>query len=161
MHFREMREFHGLDDEACAIMRYMDDFVTTEPDHIFQRFETLLYMSPRIVNFFKRLTCIFRRSPSPSPSTPPTSLRLELSLRGFKHTFQLLLGALNLVLLLIPVAVLYLADLSRKGYFAVVVVCAAVFVAALTTIEDRTGHQLVGLCAYFAVLVTLLANFQG
>ncbi|KAI1075825.1 hypothetical protein F5B20DRAFT_594626 [Whalleya microplaca] len=178
VHFRTMRDFQGLDNEACAFMRYMDDFVTTEPDHIFQRFESLLYTLPRVVTFIKNLSSLFHRTRTRSPSstssptntlpltqpptpTPSSDLPLELSLRGFERAFRLLLGMAGLLLLLPPISVLYLAELSKPGYFAVVVACAGVFVVALTAIEERSGHFLVGLCTYFAVLVTFLSNLQG
>ncbi|KAI2641743.1 hypothetical protein GGS26DRAFT_586140 [Hypomontagnella submonticulosa] len=153
-HFKEARGFQGLDDEACAFMRYMDDFITTEPDYMFRTFESLLYKSPPwVVNFLKRFCCLFGGADD--------SL-LTYSLQPFEVFFKTLLVLALLALLITPVSILYIAvGWTRAQYLAVVIVSSTLFAGAMALFEPRTAHLLVGITAFFAVLVTFLSNINS
>ncbi|KAI0381739.1 hypothetical protein F5Y04DRAFT_288290 [Hypomontagnella monticulosa] len=155
-------QLQGLDDEALAFMRYMDDFITTEPDYISRKFESLLYMSPtRIANPLKRLCCFFSGESLPTDSGAEDP-RLAYSLPPFEVFFKTLLVFALLALLITPVSILYLAiGWSRGQYLAVVIVSSTIFAGAMAAFEPRTAHLLVGITAFFAVLVTFLSNINS
>lgn len=64
------------------------------------------------------------------------------------------------VLLLSPVAILFLVDLSRAQSFGVVVAFIFAFVAIMSSLNTNWDTILVGLSAYMAVLVTFLSNLE-
>ncbi|KAI8966122.1 hypothetical protein F5Y11DRAFT_213327 [Daldinia sp. FL1419] len=158
-HFAIARNL-GLNDEACAFMRYIDDFVSTEPDELFRRFESFLYY----INgrwFMKPLKHLFRffsRSTLPS-SIPPDGPHITYSLRPFRLFLKIFLAIGSLLLSLLPVSFLFLeTGRSRAEYLTSVAVSSAIFALVILAFEPRTVPMLVSLNAYFAVLSTFLSN---
>ncbi|KAI6090770.1 hypothetical protein F4821DRAFT_9973 [Hypoxylon rubiginosum] len=158
-HFRTARDREGLNNEACAYMRYIDDWIYPEPDPIFRRFENILYTrSKRLTQFLKHVCCLFCFDPLPT-SASDDDPRVRYSLRGFDRFFKGLLGLISMALLAAPVSILYLrTDLSRAAYLGVVVAFSGVFCCVMTAIETNTARLIVSLAAFFAVLVTFLSN---
>ncbi|KAI1776180.1 hypothetical protein F4818DRAFT_440552 [Hypoxylon cercidicola] len=148
----------GLDNEACAFMRHIDDWICTQPDVIFQRFEALLYTKSRgLMQFLKHVCCLFCFDP---PSTmSDDDPRVQYSLRGFERFFRGVLVLSSMSLLVIPVGILYLnTDWSRVAYLCVVVAFSSLFCVVMTLFEFNTARLLVGLAAYVAVLIAFLSN---
>lgn len=159
-HFEIARRHQGLNDQACAFMRYIDDFVSTEPDAFFRRFESLLYyVNDRwFMKPLKHLCRFFSRSTLPS-SIPPDGPHMTYSLRPFRLLLKVFLAVGSLSLSLLPIAILFLeTNWSRAEYLTVVTVSSAVFALVILAFEPRTVPMLVSLNAYFAVLSTFLSN---
>ncbi|KAI1377284.1 hypothetical protein F4677DRAFT_51323 [Hypoxylon crocopeplum] len=156
VHFKTARDWQGLSNSAIAFMRYMDDFLSIEPDYVFMRFESLIYTNYNwLVKLLQHVCCITESKEADDP-------RIAYGLRGFELLFRALLELASLSLLLVPVSMLYLGvGWSRAQYLAVVVVAAVIFGGAMTAFEPRTAHLLVGLTAFFAVLVTFLSNLPS
>ncbi|KAI0840119.1 hypothetical protein F5Y06DRAFT_248513 [Hypoxylon sp. FL0890] len=161
-HFDFARDYQGLSNEALASMRYIDDLIYPNPDYIFQRFEYLLYTKARwVTDLLKHVCCLFCSDTLPSSSEADDPL-VAYSLRPFELFFKGFLALGNLTLLIIPVSLLYLEmGWTRTQYLIVVAVSSAAFAFAMALFEPRTAHLLVGLSAYFAVLVTFLSNLPG
>ncbi|KAI1466480.1 uncharacterized protein F4812DRAFT_465732 [Daldinia caldariorum] len=159
-HFETAWKRQSFNGEACAFQRYIDDFVSTEPDAHFARFESLVYyindcwfMKP-----LKHLCYLFSRSTPPS-SIPPGGPHITYSLRPFRFFLKIFLAVGSLLLSLFPIALLFLeTDWSRAEYLTVVAVFSAVFALVILAFEPRTVPMLVSLNAYFAVLSTFLSN---
>ncbi|KAI1103531.1 hypothetical protein F4804DRAFT_333180 [Jackrogersella minutella] len=159
-HFDTARYVEGLNNQALAYMRYIDDFVCTGPDYVFQRFESLLYTRPRFMKFLGRICCLFCRGTLSSSDTNDS--RVVYSLRPFELFFKVLIVLGNLSLLIIPVSLLYLkTDWTRGGYLTIVAVSSSLFAIVMAIFESRTAHLLVGLAAFYAVLVTFLSNLPN
>ncbi|KAI1759963.1 hypothetical protein GGR53DRAFT_110357 [Hypoxylon sp. FL1150] len=162
-HFQAARNRQGddMDDEACAFMRHVDDWIYPEPDVIFRRFETLLYTKSKgLTQFLKHLCCLlcFDRLPSSSSSSEDDP-RVRYSLRGFDRFFKFVLGISSMALLAGPVSILYLeTDWSRAAYLGIVVAFSSVFCFVMTILETNTARMIVGLAAFFAVLCAFLSN---
>ncbi|KAI1654061.1 hypothetical protein F4813DRAFT_233035 [Daldinia decipiens] len=159
-HFNMAQRDQGLNDQACTFMRYIDDFVSTEPDAFFRRFESLLYYSNdrRFMKPLKYLCRFFSRSTLPS-SIPPDGPHMTYSLRPPRLFIKAFLAIGSLLLSLLPIALLFLeTNWSRAEYLAVVVISSAIFALVILAFEPRTVPMLVSLNAYFAVLSTFLSN---
>jgi hypothetical protein len=75
------------------------------------------------------------------------------------NTFRkAILGLCCAFMLVAPVALLLLAPLSKAGSLAVVTGFGALFMLFLSSLEMKPDALLVGVSAYFAVLVSLLSN---
>ncbi|KAI0849938.1 hypothetical protein F5Y00DRAFT_268710 [Daldinia vernicosa] len=134
-HFEMTRRDQGLNDQACAFMRYVDDF---KP--------------------LKHLCCLFSRSTLPS-SIPPDGPHMTYSLRPSRLFLKVLLAIGSLSLSLLPIALLFLeTNWSRGGYLTVVAVSSVIFALVILAFEPRTVPMLISLNAYFAVLSTCLPN---
>lgn len=159
-HFK-MQVNEGLNNEALAYMRYIDDFVSDAPDQIFQKFESLLYTdSPWVMGLLRRINRLF--GGDAPPNIDPDDPRITLSLRPLRILIKTLLVLSSQSLLIIPVALLYLQmDWSRGIYLLVVTAFAVVFTIAMATFEARIAYLFVGVTAYYAVLVAFLANLPG
>lgn len=160
--FEYARHYQCLSNEALAFMRYIDDFVYADPDSVFRRFEYILHTkAPWVTNILKHLCCVFCRDPLPSPSETDDP-RIAYSLRPFELFFKAFLALGSLAFLIIPVSLLYLeTGWTRGQYFIVVAVSSAGFAFVMAAFEPRTSHLLVGLAAFFAVLVSFLSNLPG
>ncbi|KAI1407019.1 hypothetical protein F5Y13DRAFT_142979 [Hypoxylon sp. FL1857] len=159
-HFEYARDYQGLTNEALASMRYMDDRIYPNPDYIFQRFEYLLNTKARwVADFLKNVCCFCCGDPPPSEADDP---RVAYSLRPFELLFKAFLTLGSLGLLTIPVTLLYIEmGWSRGEYLSVVVASSVVFAFVMAYFEPRTAHLLVGITAFFAVLVSFLSNLPG
>ncbi|KAI1096787.1 hypothetical protein F5B19DRAFT_5269 [Rostrohypoxylon terebratum] len=159
-HFKAQVD-EGLDNEALAYMRYIDDFISDAPDQIFQKFESLLYTeSPWMMKLLGHLSRLFGGS---NPShVDPDDPRVTLSLWPFRIFIKILLVLSSQSLLVIPVALLYLQlDWSRGIYLVIVTAFAIIFTIAMAWFEPRFAYLFVGVTAYYAVLVAFLANLPG
>lgn len=85
---------------------------------------------------------------------------IEIDKRLIVVPIKVLVAFFSGVLLLSPVAILFLVDLSRGQSFGVVVVFLLAFVAVLSALKTNWDTMLVGLSAYMAVLVTFLSNLE-
>jgi hypothetical protein len=69
-----------------------------------------------------------------------------------------LIAVTSSVLVLAPVGLLYLGDFGKPISFLVVVSFGLAFTGLMLAFEQRTSHFLVGLAAFYAVLVAFLSN---
>jgi hypothetical protein len=76
-------------------------------------------------------------------------------------TVKALRIASSVVLIVTPVGVLYLGELSKVQSFGVFVGFVVVFSAVMTFLMGSGGESIVAQCAYVAVLVTVLAQLSG
>ena len=76
--------------------------------------------------------------------------------------FKILLVSFSVLLLLTPVGILYLVDMTKSQSAGVVVCFVFVFSVAISLVPGTKYDKiLVGLSAYMAVLVTFLAQVSG
>ncbi|KAI1377282.1 hypothetical protein F4677DRAFT_415789 [Hypoxylon crocopeplum] len=153
--YNEIRKYHSLDEPAYQFLYSNDDFITTVTDRIHQYFEALVYGDSPIMTRIKAL--IGRKQRNHSQDHAPA---IEIDKRFIVVPIKVLVAFASGVLLLSPVAILFLVDLSRVQSFAVVVVFLFAFVAALSSLNTNWDTILVGLSAYMAVLVTFLSNLE-
>ncbi|KAI2773462.1 hypothetical protein F4815DRAFT_488216 [Daldinia loculata] len=148
--YDEVKNHHPLlDAPAYQFLYSNDDFVTTVTDRVHQYFETLIYGETPIKRLIKR---IFGRTDENS--------NLEIDNRILVVFLKVVVAFMSGVLLLFPVAILLLVNLSRAESFIVVVAFNFAFVAALAYLNCNWDTILVGLSAYMAVLVTFLSNLE-
>ncbi|KAI0119606.1 hypothetical protein F4814DRAFT_412607 [Daldinia grandis] len=140
---------HTLRASAYQFLYSNDDFVTIVTDRVHQYFETLIYGDTPIKRLIKR---IFGRTDE--------NFNLEIDNRILTVFFKVLVVFISGVLLLSPVAILLLVNLSRAQSFGVVVSFSFAFVAVLAWLNCNWDTILVGLSAYMAVLVTFLSNLE-
>ncbi|XXG99750.1 hypothetical protein Hte_006091 [Hypoxylon texense] len=158
-HFQAAKDLQGLDDEACAFMRYIDDWIWPAPDTIFRRFDNLLYTKWKSLAQFLKHACCLCCFDSPPSTMSDDDPRVQYSLRGFERFVKGALGIGSMSLLVVPVAILYLkTGWSRAAYLGVVVAFSSVFCCVLTVFETNTARLLVGPAAFFAVLIAFLSN---
>ncbi|KAI2623196.1 hypothetical protein GGR54DRAFT_638439 [Hypoxylon sp. NC1633] len=150
--FDEIHNHHRLDESAYQSLYLKDDFVTTVTDRWHQYFETPFYaVSPIII----RLKQLFGQKSNNNDGDQAQVIEIEK--RSVKIFFKILVASFSGALLLSPVAILFLVELSRGLSFVVVVAFLLLFVIALSTTASWET-LLFGLSAYMAVLVTFLAN---
>ncbi|KAI1654060.1 hypothetical protein F4813DRAFT_372027 [Daldinia decipiens] len=148
--YDEVESRHTLFDASAYQFLYPnDDFVTTNTDRVHHYFERLIYGDTPIKKLIKG---IFGRTDE--------NFNLEIDNRILVVAFKVLVVFTSGLLLLSPVAILLLVNLSRSLSFVVVVVFSFAFVAALTCLKSNWDTILVGLSAYMAVLVTFLSNLE-
>ncbi|KAI0840117.1 hypothetical protein F5Y06DRAFT_263687 [Hypoxylon sp. FL0890] len=156
--YDEIRIHHPLDEPAYQFLYSIDDFVTTVTDRVhpyFGNFVSLMYFP-----FRKYIKKLVRRAHNNHNEDHPPAIDIDkrLIIAPLKVVAAFLSGAL----LLSPVAILFLVDLTRVISFVVVVVFMFAFVAVMSWLKTTWYTILVGLCAYMAVLVTFLSNLaQG
>ncbi|OTA98632.1 hypothetical protein M426DRAFT_17230 [Hypoxylon sp. CI-4A] len=154
---REHKIFHGeiqthLDGTACQFLHQNDDLIATGTDRAHQYFGALVYGEGPITSFIKKL---IRREPSPTQGHATT---VEIDSRVPLILIKVIVAFISGVLLLFPVAILFLVELSRVVSFVVVVVFIFAFVTVMSKLDANWDTILVGLSAYMAVLVTFLSN---
>ncbi|KAK6952006.1 hypothetical protein Daesc_006532 [Daldinia eschscholtzii] len=175
--YTDMIGYNRLDRPAYTFLLSRDDFVTTVTDRVHQYFEALIYKSAPIVSVstpfllvadklvstdaqrhLKFLNRIFRRTQQ--SDSQDTSPEIELSNLALIVFFKILVIFGSGVLLLSPVAILFLVDLPRDKSFGVVVAFIFAFVFVLACFNSNWDTILVGLSAYMAVLATFLSNLE-
>ncbi|KAI1479731.1 hypothetical protein F4774DRAFT_425656 [Daldinia eschscholtzii] len=175
--YADMVSHNRLDRPAYTFLLSRDDFVTTVTDRVHQYFEALVYKSAPIVSVstpfllvadklvstdaqrhLKFLDRIFGRTQQ--SDSQDSSPEIELSNLALIVFFKILLIFGSGVLLLSPVAILFLVDLPRDKSFGVVVAFIFAFVFVLACFNSNWDTILVGLSAYMAVLATFLSNLE-
>ncbi|OTA61229.1 hypothetical protein K449DRAFT_434992 [Hypoxylon sp. EC38] len=184
--YDEIRKYHTLDESAYQFLYSNDDFVTTVTDRVHQYFEALVYGDSPIISvssspsyfWYIRLGVKSKRESSPTNSSlsrkyikrfigrvhnnhgqdhaPAIEIDKRLIIIPLKVTVAFASG----VLLLSPVAILFLGNLTKVGSFGVVVGFMFLFVAVMSWLNTNWHTILVGLSAYMAVLVTFLSNLS-
>ncbi|KAI1407020.1 hypothetical protein F5Y13DRAFT_183736 [Hypoxylon sp. FL1857] len=166
--YDEIRIHHTLDEPAYQFLYSNDDFVTTVTDRVHQYFEALVYgnspvmsvgSSPSYLRFIrleyiKKLIGRVHNNNHNQDHAPA----IEIDKRLIIIPLKVLVAFASGVLLLSPVAILFLVDLTRAESFVVVVVFMFTFVAVMSSLNTNWYTILVGLSAYMAVLVTFLSN---
>ncbi|KAI1138874.1 hypothetical protein F5Y05DRAFT_382710 [Hypoxylon sp. FL0543] len=156
MFYNEIRKRHILDAPAYQFLYANEDFITTVTDRVHQHFEPLVYGDWPIMSYIKKV--IGRVHDYDDQDAPAIEIDKRLIIVPLKVLIAFGSGAL----LLSPVAILFLADLTRPQSFAVVVTFMFTFVAVMSYLNTNWHTILVGLSAYMAVLVTFLSNLaQG
>lgn len=153
--YNEIEEYHTLDDPAYQFLYPSDDFVTTVTDRVHQYFEALVYGDSPIMKRIKKL--IGREHNNHHQDRAPA---IGIDEQFFVVPIKVLVAFTSGVLLLSPVAILFLVDLSRAQSFGVVVAFIFAFVAIMSSLNTNWDTILVGLSAYMAVLVTFLSNLE-
>ncbi|KAI0157371.1 hypothetical protein GGR57DRAFT_64823 [Xylariaceae sp. FL1272] len=87
-----------------------------------------------------------------------SSQHIEYKVDGVRLRLKMTLALLSSTLVLAPVAILYLADMSHPVSFVVVAAFGVVFALGLLVFEPRTSYFVVGIVAYYAVLSAFLSN---
>jgi hypothetical protein len=67
---------------------------------------------------------------------------------------------LSSLLVKVPIGILYLGEPNKPFSYGVVVISGVVFTTVLLVFEKRMNHLLLGIAAYYAVLVAFLSNAQ-
>ncbi|KAI1776179.1 hypothetical protein F4818DRAFT_373295 [Hypoxylon cercidicola] len=150
--YDEIRNHH-LDGPARQFLHPQDDFITTVTDRVHQIFEAFVYGESPIVSRIKRFIGRERSNHSHVPV-------LEIDKRRLVFPIKVTTAFTSGVLLLAPVAILFLGDLSKRVSFVVVVIFLFAFVAVMSYLKTNWDTMLVGLSAYMAVLVTFLSNLE-
>ncbi|KAI8966123.1 hypothetical protein F5Y11DRAFT_213877 [Daldinia sp. FL1419] len=146
---REVAEYSRLDESASQFLHSEEDFVSTYTDQAHQYFEGLLYKD---------------KSPDdadvPDHNTQDTNYIRGINNQIFVIILKTLVVFVSGGLLICPMAILFLVNLSRVWSFVVVVFFNFAFGAVLVYQNYKLETILVGLSAYMAVLVTFLSNLQ-
>ncbi|KAI1171825.1 hypothetical protein F4777DRAFT_33545 [Nemania sp. FL0916] len=146
------QEQHGLSGEALDSQRAIDDIGCINSDPIVAKIESIWLSAAPWIR--KLLRYLFMRNSHPEHGHTQTYHTLEVHGFGFPH--RALITLLSSSLVLVPIGILYLGDLTKPLCYTVVVVSGIVFAIVLIIIEQRIGYTLVGVVAYVAVLATLL-----
>ncbi|KAL7625510.1 hypothetical protein AAE478_004730 [Parahypoxylon ruwenzoriense] len=157
--YNEIRKYHIPDGPAHQFLYPKDDFITTIADGVHQYFEGFLYgKNPIISSSYKRIKRLIGRiDKGKNRDHPPV---IEINKRLFVVLIKVIVAFTSGVLLLSPIAILFLVDLSRAQSFGVVVSFLFLFVAVMSSLNTNWDTILVGLSAYMAVLVTFLSNLE-
>ncbi|KAI1075824.1 hypothetical protein F5B20DRAFT_366223 [Whalleya microplaca] len=155
--YDEIRQYHVLEGSAYQFLHPRDDFVTTVTDRMHQYFETMVYGDKS--SCFKRLIGRKHSSHLNNHGKDDAPV-IEINNWIFVVIIKVLVAFASGVLLLSPIAILFLVDLSREASFGVIVAFLFAFVAVMISLNTNTYTVLVGLSAYMAVLVTFLSNLE-
>ncbi|KAK8041364.1 hypothetical protein PG994_014371 [Apiospora phragmitis] len=155
-----------LTESASQYLCHRDDFVTLNPNMIHQRFEGLLYTSRPylwdIADFFRQGLCYFCRCfdlpTPPRPDRDEEDPEYDYDAAMLEWLSRFLLAPTVAAFLLVPVAILFFAKLSKAAAFGVVLTFVALFVLAISCFERSTVKIIIGVCAFEAVLVAFLAK---
>ncbi|KAI1466479.1 uncharacterized protein F4812DRAFT_465730 [Daldinia caldariorum] len=153
--YEHVKDYHTLDEAAYKFLFSNEDFTTTTTDRVHQYFEALIYGKPPVRWFFRKI--FGRTHRNNNRDTPP---EVEISHSALKMFVKVSVVFGSGVLLLSPVAILFLVNLPRGLSFAVVVVFIFAFVVVLASFNSNWDTILVGLSAYMAVLATFLSNLE-
>ncbi|KAI0474422.1 hypothetical protein F4859DRAFT_483193 [Xylaria cf. heliscus] len=148
--FKFIKGMDGLDPDAIDYLRTHDDFFYADADPLYQRFHTfLVYIRGAFIRSVKYLSC--KTLFADEDVSFGTGAYNDLTIRLFVK-FQMVLGASALVL--VPVGILYLGETGKGNSFLVVSLFGFAFAFTLIAFDNRMGHVLLGLAAYYAVLVS-------
>ncbi|KAI1802959.1 hypothetical protein F4811DRAFT_572497 [Daldinia bambusicola] len=153
--YKEVKDCNTLDNAAYEFLFSKDDFITTITDRVHQYFEAFIYGDSPVISLMKKI--LGRTPQNDNQDTPP---EIVISNRGLEVVFKILLVFVSGLLMLSPVAILFLANLPRGLSFGVVVVFSFAFVVVLALLNSNWETILVGLSAYMAVLATFLSNLE-
>ncbi|OTA76826.1 hypothetical protein M434DRAFT_18434 [Hypoxylon sp. CO27-5] len=182
----EIRKYHTLDESAYQFLYSNDDFVTTVTDRVHQYFEPLVSRDSHIMSVSSSPSyfCNLRSEINSKRERPPTNSSLsrkyikkfigkvhnnpgqdhapeiEINQRFMTISLKVIVAFVSGVLLLTPIAILFLVNLTKASSFGVVVSFLFLFVAVMSYFNTNLHTILVGLCAYMAILVTFLSNLS-
>ncbi|KAI0124241.1 hypothetical protein BJ170DRAFT_76758 [Xylariales sp. AK1849] len=128
------------------------DFVTTRPDRIHGPFESIIYGKSKWCAQ-KIFLWAFR-----SRNQPNSDSNTYLSTNGLEALTRALGSVFCMLVLVLPIAVLFLTSLSKGQSLGVVVVFGALFVLLLSGLDVKLERMLLGYSAYIAVMATLLQS---
>ncbi|KAI1126456.1 hypothetical protein F5Y10DRAFT_267119 [Nemania abortiva] len=152
--FNHIKEISGLDPEALDYLRAEDDFIYSDADPLYERFHTfLIYIRNAVVRSVRFLSG--NRIFADEDATPFG--RRAYSARGIRLGVQFVMIVSSSILILAPVGILYLDMPSRAISFVIVALFGIVFASTLIAFDSRMLHVLLGLAAYYAVLVVFLS----
>ncbi|KAI0114542.1 hypothetical protein GGR51DRAFT_577587 [Nemania sp. FL0031] len=152
--FKHIQDISGLDPEALDYLRADDDFIYADADPLYERFHTfLIYLRNAVARSVRTLSGgrIFA-----DENSPPFG-RGAYSARAVQLSVQILMVISSSTLVLTPVGILYLDMPSRGIAFVIVALFGILFAFTLIAFDNRMSHVLLGLAAYYAVLVVFLS----
>ncbi|GAP83321.1 hypothetical protein SAMD00023353_0403540 [Rosellinia necatrix] len=151
--FKLLQSISGLNSDALDYLRAEDDFIYADADTLYERFHTfLIYIRVAFVKIARLFSCrkLFADEEAPFGKGPYNARRLRLMVK----CLMVIAGS---ALVLTPVGILYLG-LPPKGIsFLIVALFGLVFAFTLIAFDNRMSHVLLGLAAYYAVLVVFLS----
>ncbi|KAI1156363.1 hypothetical protein F4825DRAFT_446552 [Nemania diffusa] len=152
--FKHIRDISGLDPDALDYLRADDDFIYADADPLYERFHAfLIYIRSA---FMKSVKFLSGNKIFADDDAPPFG-RGAYSAKAVRLWVQVLMVISSSTLILIPVGILYL-DAPQRGFaFLVVALFGLLFAFTLIAFDNRMSHVLLGLAAYYAVLVVFLS----
>ncbi|KAK7910814.1 hypothetical protein PG985_013295 [Apiospora marii] len=172
--YKKIKHKNRLTESASQYLWHTDDFALPvgKLDFSFLRLRRYLEkthtLTPRglqeIVDFFRRGLCsLCRCFDLPPPPLRPDrdeedDLEYDYDTRALEWLSRFLLAPTVAALLLVPVAILFFAKLSKAAEFGVVLTFVALFVLAVSCFERSTVKIIIGVCAFEAVLAAFLAK---
>lgn len=151
--FKLLQKTNGLDPDALDYMRAHDDFIYADADPLYERFHSfLIYIR---TTFVKGARFLSRGRIFQDENAAPFG-RGAYSARAIRLWVKCLMVIACSTLLLTPVGILYLGVPGKVASFLIVALFGVSFAFTLMTFEDRMAHILLGLAAYYAVLVVFL-----
>ncbi|KAK8135415.1 hypothetical protein PG984_003355 [Apiospora sp. TS-2023a] len=164
--YKKIKCKNRLSESASQYLWHTDDFITLNPNLVHQRFEGLLYTSRpylwEMADFFRRGLCSFCRCfdlpPPPRPGRDEEDPEYDYDARALEWLSRFLLAPTVAAFLLVPVAILFFAQLSKAAEFGVVLTFVALFVLTVSCFERSTVKIIIGVCAFEAVLAAFLAK---
>ncbi|KAI1188670.1 hypothetical protein F5B17DRAFT_451523 [Nemania serpens] len=151
--FKHLQKKSGLDPDALDYMRAHDDFIYADADPLYERFHSfLIYIRTA---FVKSVRFLSRGRVFPDENAAPFG-RGAYSARAVRLWVQCLMVITCSTLLLTPVGILYLDEPEKVASFLIVALFGVLFAFTLLAFESRMSHVLLGLAAYYAVLVVFL-----
>ncbi|KAI8623708.1 hypothetical protein F5Y19DRAFT_491998 [Xylariaceae sp. FL1651] len=149
-----MKDFFGDDKSAVDYLRAIGDFVYTDIDPPIERLQHLILATTGWLGDCVRYLCCGTLLSSKGH----TRQRVKYSRVHFHWLLKALIGLVSSALVLAPVGILFLGNLSKPISFVVVVIFGLAFTIIMLAFEQPTSHLLVGLAAFYAVLVAFLSN---
>ncbi|KAI1305750.1 hypothetical protein F5Y03DRAFT_151068 [Xylaria venustula] len=152
--FKHAQEYHRLGNDALDHWRAIDEMAYISINPVELWIENVWFSVEPWVERIAR--CFPARKNSPSHNGDQPYKRVMVKTFGILHKALVVLSGLALIL--VPVSLLCLGNLSKALSLGVVVIFGVIFALGITIIEDRIGHVVVGIIAYLAVLSAFLAN---
>ncbi|KAI1342681.1 hypothetical protein F5Y15DRAFT_430031 [Xylariaceae sp. FL0016] len=154
--FEVMKSSQGLTDEALGFMRTSGDLVYLDQHRVSRFLEYFLYAKDSVTTRAIGWLCRGRRLSKQEDG----SIYMDYGSELIDVVFRAFTAILASALFLIPVAILYLAELTKTISFLVVLGFGGLFAVIITAVEPRMSRILVVVAAYYAVLVTFMANSE-
>lgn len=156
---------HGeeiLDEDGRIILLYPDDCVTTSRrDRVHVIFELLLYGKLRSWLAGRPWKISKNKERDEDNESRKGSWAATISTAPLKNILDAAIITFCGLVFLLPVLILFLIPLTKVQSAAAVISFVVFFAMCMTIISDKLETIFVALCAFLAVLVTFLANFQS
>lgn len=172
--YDKIRRDNYLGDEDMTYLNHPDDFINTDPDPMWLAFEGLLYKLPYPILVSARSQILAPKIASLTASSMMQSLFNDREANGganayllpaevFRFIYRTIAIWFSALILLVPVIVLYVHPaMSQPAVICVLVLFTIIFTACMAIHPGiKAENILIGVCAYAAVLVAFVANFQG